>query len=256
MSHFKNTEPTLLDKMGSFSSENVRSSATFSLDRDSWCEHLADGCQPEGTRLAKERDYDAGLYTFWWKGPESEMPKSNIHHFIKGKWVTELDLSRIEGTGTRIVDTGKTTKKGARIYHLYHPVTWVFKKLSINGSTYIPLYIGKATHIFNRLTGHLRWPGSNKCPYRNAEEVIKDINGDSLSIVRAPKNDTQTQFRRCFEYMFKDEPYDDIQRREILKKHIAISIWTNPFAEFEDRFYGEDYLIGSLKPPFNLDSER
>jgi len=137
-------------------------------------------------------------------------------------------------------------------YNKNQKINKLYRNLEINGpakkkksvewnwnldNEYICLYIGKTTTLKNRISQHLLLNTSN----------LKNINGCQLN-----RKTTSCQLRSGFDYLYSKTENINIQNE--LMEHLYLSIYYEP--NFINRFYLEDYLIGKLKPWFNVDSER
>lgn len=106
----------------------------------------------------------------------------------------------------------------------------------------IPLYIGKSTNIDSRIRQHLMLGTKS---WYDRDEKMRTLK----------KKTTACQFRSGFEHLFKNESLQT--RKKLLAENIGFSYYIiDGKNSFVDRFYIEDYLIGYLRPWFNLDSER
>lgn len=262
LSHFRNISPKPLRNFGFFKKEHEISNKV-SIDRVCWANSFQDGELPDNKTKVEDRIYAAGLYCFWWIGDLKDVLSVNEVHYVKGKQFKKGDGERIGKAPIQIVNSGKKHRtSGQPIKHLYHKAKWEYHPLKIMGQQFTPFYVGKSGHIFDRINGHLGWVGSRQCFYRvPCFPDVKSESGQLLPTVLSAKKDTQTQFRRAFEFLFKDIKVSegesvDQKRRDILLNRIGLSIYKNSLSDFEDRFYGEDLLIGTFRPPFNLDSER
>lgn len=106
-----------------------------------------------------------------------------------------------------------------------------------------PLYLGKSTNIDSRVRQHLMLGIET---WYDKDEEIKILK----------KKTTACQFRSGFEHLFKNESLQT--RKRLLAENIGFSYYiiNGGKDSFINRFYIEDYLIGYLRPWFNLDSER
>ncbi|MBL8992186.1 MAG: hypothetical protein JNM63_02520 [Spirochaetia bacterium] len=105
---------------------------------------------------------------------------------------------------------------------------------------YVCLYVGKSTDIRIRFGLHLKRKSLGRL------HTIPKSN-------RKQKPATTTcQLRHGIEHLFPDEP-DPLG---LIGKYVGYSF--EPFGadEIAERFYRENLLIGTLKPWFNVDSER
>ena len=102
---------------------------------------------------------------------------------------------------------------------------------------YICLYIGKTRDFQDRIAKHLLLKTDN----------LKNINENQLN-----KKTTSCQLRSGFDYLYSKD--NDIYIKNELMEHLYLSLYYEN--DFVKRFYIEDYLIGKLRPWFNVDSER
>ena len=102
---------------------------------------------------------------------------------------------------------------------------------------YVCLYVGKTTTMKKRISQHLLLDTEN----------LKNINGCQKN-----KKTTACQLRSGFDYLYSK--LDNIYILNELMEHLYLSIYYEE--NFINRFYLEDYLIGKLRPWFNVDSER
>jgi len=102
---------------------------------------------------------------------------------------------------------------------------------------YICLYVGKTRDFKKRISQQLLLKTNN----------LKNINGNQLN-----KKITSCQLRSGFDYLYSNK--DNIYIKNELMEHIFLSLYHEN--DFVRRFYIEDYLIGKLRPWFNVDSER
>lgn len=180
----------------------------------------------------------AGLYCFWWLGDINVLKKGSRDLIISGKKVSERTIKQY---GAETVDLDYCDEKN----HIKHHVSWDFRE-RVNGSyTAIPLYVGKTSNVFNRIKQQLYWPDSQKC---------RDGFGLGNGVRKIYKPTTACQLRAGFEYLFQWE--DEKTRRQYLRDHIGLTVHFTGIDDIKERFYLENLLIGQLRPPFNLDSER
>jgi hypothetical protein len=247
-------KPIMLKDVGAWKEpDSAMESETFKLDREKWRNTFADGLQLKNTSGVKNQVYVSGVYCFWWKGKAKELialQGKEKTHYVQGQECSPTD-HRFQNSRIICKKIGKrkSTRKGKEIvkdiHHAFHPVVWNFKEVTIGKETYIPLYVGKATQIYYRVKQHLSWPGRKK-------EVIKEKYGFPMAL--KPEKNTVAQFRAGYEYL--TQSMSDTERRKLFKKKIGISMISLDFEDFQERFYLEDCLIGHLRPPFNVDSER
>lgn len=190
------------------------------------------------TRLPEEKTkYDmneAGLYCFWWMGDYERINSAHKTHFLKGKKLGK-DEHRMESNYHHLLE-GK---------YIMHRLTWEFASNTTTGC--VPLYVGKSSSVIRRIRLHLQWPRSAWPRYATPAVVG--------GVAKAGTVNTQTQFRKPFEYLFQDVS-NDVERTRLLLENVGVSFITVPFHDVATRFFGEDELIGRLRPPFNLDAER
>ncbi len=103
------------------------------------------------------------------------------------------------------------------------------------------LYVGKSTNIKKRFSLHIKSGSRGR---------LHEI---SVGVVRPRAKTTSCQLRFGIENIFPDHPCPI----EIISENVGFS-FSNEFSEntIEDRFFGENRLIGVWKPWFNVDSER
>jgi len=102
---------------------------------------------------------------------------------------------------------------------------------------YVCLYIGKTRDLKKRISQHLLLNTDN----------LKNINDSQLY-----KKTTSCQLRSGFDYLYSKK--ENVYIKNELMEHLYLSIYYED--DFVKRFYLEDYLIGKLRPWFNVDSER
>jgi hypothetical protein len=102
---------------------------------------------------------------------------------------------------------------------------------------FVCLYVGKTTNLKKRLGNHLKLKSTDLC--LTGTNTLLKMNGSG-------------QLRSGLDYLHSETTVTDII--EVLESRIWLSLCTE--SNFITRFYAEDYLIGTLKPWFNIDSER
>lgn len=177
----------------------------------------------------------AGVYIFWWKiNDEIELPDpESTRHWVKGKGASSPDSEPLAGIA---YFSG----------HLHYAGQWEYEPIIIGEASYVPLYVGKSTNVLSRIKQHLGWPAScqlNTAKYKKSGEQNYPL---------IPRNGTARQFGDGFHFLFRDAK--NVQYAKL--KYVHLSVGFTDYADFTNRFYTEDYLIGDLRPPFNLDSER
>ena len=174
------------------------------------------------TNIASE----PAIYIFWYKN------NSN----------TLKSLSR------KLVMKGPSGKK-------HEPTTWWEAKWKWNmEQEYVCLYVGKSTDINRRLGEQLLLSTPENIYHKHAEYISEKYSkhGDhSKDMLAKPKGNTSCQFRSGFDYLYRKEEIDIFTE---IRERICIT--TDDENDFVTRFYLEDYLIGALRPWFNLDGER
>jgi hypothetical protein len=133
--------------------------------------------------------------------------------------------NKIQGLNRNLVIEGPNKKK--------HEIKWDW---NVNDE-FICLYIGKTTDFRKRIPLHLLLKTNN----------LKNKKGNQLN-----KKTTSCQLRSGFDYLYSNK--NDIYIKNELMEHIYLSFYYEN--DFVKRFYIEDYLIGKLRPWFNVDSER
>jgi hypothetical protein len=165
-----------------------------------------------------------GIYAFWWKNED----KSVIHGANR-----KLSLK-----GRKIGK--KSTYSGPEIHgHERHNICWNWGL----EDDWICLYVGKSTHISNRIVKHLTRSVSSKDWYDN-----KGKKSPELGFVY--KINSECQFRAGIEHLDLGEKGI---KSNVYLSSVEISGVNDSVAT---RFYMEDLAIGVLKPWFNVDSER
>jgi hypothetical protein len=102
---------------------------------------------------------------------------------------------------------------------------------------FICLYIGKTRDFQDRISKHLLLKTDN----------LRNKNNNQLN-----KKNSTCQLRSGFDYLYSKE--SNIYIKNELMEHLFLSLYYEN--DFVKRFYIEDYLIGKLRPWFNVDSER
>jgi len=181
-----------------------------------------------------------GIYAFWWKNETDEekqlLRSFNRRVFIKGKQI-------------------KPKREEIPPEHIIHEVNWDWNL----EESFVCLYVGKASNIAKRVKQHLgmghgqNWYELTNHANYKASKAAKYKNGFLL------KWDTACQLRAGMEHLLSsgDGTY---QFKDALQKNIYFSHFTDfdkdPHIAMTERFYSEDFAIGSLRPWFNVDSER
>lgn len=235
----------------------VDGSRTISISEKKWKEafkNLTSQNQPVPPALDA-----AGIYCFWLLTGQNKYDEtvSARTHWLQGKQYNEtLDKHRLDHTCQLIGKGTKADGEPTAKDHIFHKVTWHFD----NTHEPIPLYIGKTSNLFNRLKLHLSWPASfeQSATVELTDPTIKNSKAVTHTTIR--KNNTSTQFRSCFEYLHRPVAEGGLgvnaKDNNAHYARIGLSILPSGFPNVEERFYLEDLLVGALKPPFNVDSER
>lgn len=175
---------------------------------------------------------EAGIYCFWWIGSLEILNSGMRTVKIKGKKVG-ADEKRLHPELQLIEDD-----------HILHTVTWQFDIQRNVG--HVPLYVGNASNIFKRIHQHVQWPDTASTSYKRDGTVSR--------IEHAGTVNSQAQFRKPFEYLFQKKTEDE--RIQYLREYVGISFINTKLHDINNHFFWEDKLIGTLRPPFNLDSVR
>ncbi|MGM0478659.1 MAG: hypothetical protein ACQERC_05500 [Bacteroidota bacterium] len=231
----------------------------FSLETvfdNSWSQHYLKGVisyNGKATTNVSQYNNIAGVYVFWWSGSISELKKLNRKILLKGK------------------------KRGDCF--LYFPVEWQTDWLTpvkLNERTHYAVYVGKSTSLRSRFVQHLclkskhqDWKNETlKRPskYKDHKHIDEHYN-DGYMLSHSPT--TSCQFRSGMELLCLNQDMNEEEFWELLKSNITVSfkkmeIDVDEESKFDtshsqgviERFYLEDYLIGALRPCFNLESER
>lgn len=215
---------------------------TITFSEDAWLQtfpDLEDGAE------------SAGLYCFWLLNAGDHFTEAHRTHWLQGKKYVEVnDLQRIHPTN-QAVGTGLKANGGPTANeHLFHKVVWSLPQ--VEGR--VPLYIGKTSNLLNRIKLHLSWPATFDNRGSVALRHPPGLNTFAAEVVR--KNNTSTQFRSCYEFLFRNEEDWAEVNDETRFGQIGLTIIPTVFAAVQERFYWEDYLVGKFEPPFNVDSER
>jgi hypothetical protein len=186
----------------------------------------------------------SGVYVFWWKvNEEFDLPDvETTRHWVKGKKKGKHDPKPLP-SGTAYI-TPETSKKKTK--YLHYAGRWAFEPVTIGKETYVPLYVGKSTNMFERVKQHLSWPESCQ------KNKPKKVKSKKFNYPLIPRNGTARQFGDGFHFLFRGQQH--LQYAKL--KYVHLSVAFTDYVDYANRFYAEDYLIGSLRPPFNLDSER
>lgn len=202
----------------------------------------------------EDDQYKAGLYIFWFKGKAKSIDQ-DTGHWVKGKQQGKLDPTEL-GEGACYfpnkvddeTDFEEASDESKVKNFLHYRGQWTFHPIVIEDDLYIPLYVGKSTNVHNRVKQHLRWPSSHAKLY--ADKLAENLK-DDLHII--PRYNTASQLSDHFHFLFQKE--EDLGQAK-KKNNVYLSVCFTDFADYESRFFYEDRLIGELRPPFNLDSER
>lgn len=186
----------------------------------------------------------SGVYIFWWKvNEEFELPDTETtRHWVKGKRKGKHDPKPLPVGATYIIPA--TSRKKTK--YLHYAGCWAFNPVIIGRETYVPLYVGKSTNMFERVRQHLSWPESCQ------KNKLKKVESEKFNYPLIPRNGTARQFGDGFHFLFRGQKH--LQYAKL--KYVHLSVTFTDYVDYANRFYAEDYLIGHLRPPFNLDSER
>lgn len=198
--------------------EILKSTSNFEiLNNSNWKEHAFKNSLSLPKNI-ENKEPIAGVYVFWWVGSKEDLFKLS----------------------TRIKLKGKKQKDGHIFHEINYDISW-FPDLNRYA-----LYVGKSTNIYSRFKQHL---------YRSKlvhteEEKENFMNRENY--VHLFKATTTCQFRSGWQSLVRHLSEEEGQL--LLKDNITFSYL--PVDMVENRFYLENYLIGALRPWFNLDSER
>jgi hypothetical protein len=225
------------------SSANTSSPQSLSIDIEKW--HAEFGGYDDYT-------HKSGVYFFLWNGEESELP-SDTEHWVKGKQKGDSDPNPLPA-GVRHMKSITLKGKPSEKYYVHYEGRWIFKSIQLSEGRYISLYVGKSTNVVNRIQQHLYWPATYAAKY--TKELNKHL---QRGFFRVPRYNTASQFSDHFHFMFRNYKTDKGVRdfgHSLKVENISIAVSFAGFADYADRFFNEDHLIGEFRPPFNLDSER
>jgi hypothetical protein len=186
----------------------------------------------------------SGLYVFWWVGKKSVLDNAAVAHLNQGKQYKEQE----DDARFSLLDKEPPIQEveGLIRPHLMHPLNFKFNWLPDDQYEWkAPLYVGKASGVFDRVKHHLLWHNNFVALSPNVKKYYPNI---------LPRHTGRQQFRVGFEYLFQKLPV--AKRHTLLESNIALSVLPTPADDVSFRFYEEDYMIGLLRPAFNVDSER
>lgn len=185
----------------------------------------------------------SGIYIFWYNGSVAELDTYHRHLLIKGK-----------------VSADNTIKEKDK-KHDFHRITFDTGWFPEEIKNQFALYVGKSTNIANRFGMHLKMGTSHTCWKEKMLDKSLDHEDQNLPYLRIYSPTTSCQFRSGIELLLKNKSEEEFW--EILKHKITFSFLpldtrdaANTDLNVVERFYLEDYLIGALRPWFNVDSER
>jgi hypothetical protein len=194
----------------------------------------------------------SGIYIFWWTGSANDLEKLNRKILLQGK---------------KVDDT----------FH-WHPIEWQMKWLvpiEIEKRKHYALYVGKSTTLRSRIRQHFHFPMSHEVWAKQLQNPLNKLGKSKLEYkgmedhhngghIISYNPTTSCQFRAGMSLLCRDEA--DEMFWDFVKQNVKLSIFSNEkknnSKESEkkcfvaERFYLEDFLIGALRPWFNLDSER
>jgi hypothetical protein len=241
--------PIAINSIINDNARGTKKPQTLGIDKSRWRGAFPDD---DGSK------FSSGLYVFWWKGTAGSLPK-NTSHWVKGKQKGDNDPAEKELGGTATYFKNKpddeTAEKKTKEY-LHYRGTWTFHPVVVDDEVFVPLYVGKSTNVSKRIGQHLSWSAGFASNYvipakqKKKSELQKTKKGDLYVI---PRYNTASQLSDHFHFLFRDKP--DLGQA-LKKEKIHLSVCFTDFADYESRFFYEDRLIGELRPPFNLDSER
>jgi hypothetical protein len=149
-------------------------------------------------------------------------------------WATNLErFYELLGSNNQISLFGKQEKGEAVEVKIEFNEEWISRATHEQA---ILLYVGRSTNIANRITGHVK-------PQTRFLEKTTESNR---------KPNTVSQLRYGLERLFQ---IDDV--RDLIMEHVHIStVRLSCYNRAVERFYLEQYAIGSLFPLLNIDVER
>ncbi len=191
----------------------------------------------------------SGIYIFWWTGKIDELKSLNKRILLKGKVDKEASASN---------------QKKEHHYHKIEFSTDWFPKLK---QKRYALYVGKSTDIAKRFQWHLKIKTKHKSENKDVINwrAAMDLKSEYTSVYSPT---TSCQFRSGIELLLKNKKFNTNEDFwNYVKENVSFSFLTfhNDTTKDKDsekdlfvaeRFYLEDYLIGTLRPWFNIDSER
>lgn len=152
----------------------------------------------------------SGVYVFWWNGDA-------------GQFLNSIRNKTLHFRGPK----GKP------------PFAWTLSvsDLLTAANGVLPLYVGKATNIADRVGKHLKL------------KTLRTVSQDSIDGV-CRRMTTTCQLRDRLDRLFPDIP----DTRGLAVQHLMLSYV--PLDSVVERFFLEDLAVGRLRPPFNVDTER
>jgi hypothetical protein len=186
----------------------------------------------------------SGLYVFWWFGPKQYLENAVHDHLIQGKQYKAVNDDRryeLIGQAAPVEDVPGRVKS-----HLIQPVRYDFKWTADRFGERTALYAGKASGVFDRVKAHLQWQQQ----FAQFHASTDDERGARV----LARHSGRQQLRAGFEYVFQN--VIEKQRKEYLNAYVGLTVYPSPADAVSFRFYAEDYLIGTLRPAFNVDTER
>lgn len=195
-------------------------------------------------------EQNAGLYIFWWKGENPVDLVDSTDHWVKGKRASADDPD-VDGVAAKHFPHKKIgSDEDTAVDYVHYRGRWEFVPQEINDEKYYPLYVGKSTNVFKRIKQHLSWPSTYANEY--ADHLNSHLH-DDLHLI--PRYGTASQLSDHYYFLFRD--LEGGNRGHVEKiNNLRLSVAFTPFTDYANRFFNEDLLIGELRPPFNLDSER
>jgi hypothetical protein len=195
-------------------------------------------------------EQNAGIYIFWWKGKNPADLVQTTEHWVKGKRASADDPCVDGVTAKHFPHKKAGSNEDTAVDYLHYRGRWEFISQEINGETYYPLYVGKSTNVFKRIKQHLSWPSTYADEY--ADHLANHLH-DDLHLI--PRYGTASQLSDHYYFLFRNLKGGNRGHAEKIN-NLCLSVAFTPFTDYANRFFNEDLLIGELRPPFNLDSER
>jgi|GEM_PF-2678078 len=197
-----------------------------------WIDHFFK--ETENFELPKIASDISGIYIFWWVGPKDELDKLSRKILLKGKAIKNREL-----------------KENQSLTHVIHEIEYQTSWFPQLENNRYALYVGRSTSIYDRFLLHRYRKTLRDWPVKNKPENYHDFNLH----VQLYKPTTSSQFRSGWQSLVRHLTFKESE--QLLKENVMFPYLPITSVDaIAKRFYLEDYLIGSLRPWFNLGSER